>query len=93
MSVLGGISYYGNLSCKADAVKYAISIATDVDKNNKTTVDLVLAKGIYNFITERVNLPDLTRDLASEACDALLESTKKTLNMINEKLEKETEVG
>lgn len=81
------------IDSKTKAIQYAISLATSTDKNSKICIDLVLATGIYNFITERVNLPDLPRDLASEACDALLESTKKTLNMINEKLEKETEVG
>ena len=80
------------LHSKAEAIKYAISMAINTDRNGKLSVDLVLAAGVYNFITERINLPDLPRDLVSEACDPLLESLKKSLDKINRKLEKD-EVG
>lgn len=81
------------LNSKAEAIKYAISMAINTDRNGKLSVDLVLAAGVYNFITERIDLPDLPRDLVSEACDPLLESLKKSLDKINKKLDKETEVG
>jgi hypothetical protein len=82
-----------DLNSKSEAIKYAISIAMNTDRNGKLSVDLVLAAGVYNFITERINLPDVPRDLVSEACDPLLESMKKSLNKINKKLDKEEEVG
>ena len=81
------------LDAKTKAIEYAISLATSTDKNSKICIDLVLAAGIYSFITERVNLPDLPKDLVEEACEPLIESLKKSLDKINKKLEKEAEAG
>lgn len=46
------------LNSKSRAIQYAISIAME-SRNGRLNVDLVLAQGIYNFITERIDLPDL----------------------------------
>lgn len=72
------------LDSKARAIQYAISLSTSTDKNNKIGVDLVLASGIYSFITERINLPDVSRNLLEDACIPLLNTLKGTL----ERLEK-----
>lgn len=70
------------LNSKSQAIKYAISIAMNTDKNGKLTVDLVLATGIYNFITERIDLPDLPKDTLTETCAPLLEVIKQKLEKL-----------
>lgn len=70
------------LDSKAKAVQYAISIAMQTDRNGKLTVDLVLATGIYNFITERIDLPDLPKDTLTETCTPLLEVIKQKLEKL-----------
>lgn len=67
------------LNSKSQAIKYAISIAMNTDKNGKLTVDLVLATGVYNFITERIDLPDLPKDTLAETYAPLLEVIKQKL--------------
>lgn len=69
------------LDSKANAIDYAITTATNYDKNNKS-IDLVLAAGIYNFITERVILPDLPKDTIAEAYGPLIDTIKDKLDKI-----------
>jgi hypothetical protein len=71
------------LDSKASAIDYAISMATNLDKNDKKSIDLVLAAGIYNFITERVNLPDLPKDALAETYTPLLEVIKNKLDKLS----------
>lgn len=55
-----GVAPY-EISSKANAVQYAISLATTSDKNGKPGIDLVLAAGIYEFIEKRVVMPDISK--------------------------------
>lgn len=73
-----------SISSKTEAIQYAISVAMNVDcDTHKLTVDLVLATGIYNFITERVNLPDLPKDALAETYTPLLEVIKNKLDKLS----------
>ena len=79
-----GIGCAPILDSKANAIQYAISMSTNIDKNDKKTIDLVLAAGIYNFITERVELPDLPKDTLQETYGPLAATINEKLKKIGE---------
>lgn len=70
---------YPVLDSKANAIDYAILMATICDKDGKKGIDLVLAQGIYDFITERINLPDLPKDTFVETYGPLATAIKDKL--------------
>ena len=89
--MLGITSEPFELTSKSQAIHYAISMSTHRDKNDKLNIDLVLASGIYDFITKRVNLPDVTRNMLEETVDPLIDSIKKALEKLDRATEKEVD--
>lgn len=72
------------LDSKANAIDYAIVMATIYDKDGKKGIDLVLAQGIYDFVTERINLPDLPKDVLAETYGPLAATIKDKLEKMGD---------
>lgn len=80
------------INSKASAVTYAIQLCTSFSaKSNTCSVDVKKAQRIFNFITQNVNLPDVSKDAYAEVLEDFKPYIEGILKGVEAKLQdKET---
>ncbi len=89
MSSLLGISgsLGSQINSKASAVIYAINLSTTYNEKSRTcSVDTKKAQHIFNFITQNVNLPDVTKDAYADIAEDLKPYVERILKGLEDKL-------
>jgi hypothetical protein len=90
MSVALGLrgSISPQINSKASAVIYAIQLCTSFnEKNNACSVDIKKAQSIFNFITQNVELPEVTKDAYADIAEDLKPYMEGILKGLEAKLQ------
>ena len=90
MSVALGLrgSISPQINSKASAVIYAIQLCTSFnEKNNTCSVDIKKAQSIFNFITQNVELPEVTKDAYADIAEDLKPHMEGILKGLEAKLQ------
>lgn len=88
-STLGLCGHIGSqINSKASAVTYAIQLCTSYNEKSRTfSVDTKKAQKIFNFITQNVNLPDVSKDTYADIAEDLKPHMEGILKGLEAKLQ------
>ena len=76
------------INSKASAVAYAIQLCTSYNEKSRTcSVDTKKAQRIFNFITQNVNLPDVSKDTYAEIAEEFKPYLERILKGLETKLD------